>query len=94
MLVNCNSLVSNRKQALFNQILDEHKPDIICGCESKLDGTIRSEEVFPTDEYDIHRKDKKKGEGGVFIAIHSSLIVTPEVDLNTNSQLIWVKIQT
>lgn len=32
MVVNCNSLVSNRKQALFSQLIDDHKPDIVCGC--------------------------------------------------------------
>jgi hypothetical protein len=28
MVVNCNILVSNRKQALFSQLIDDHKPDI------------------------------------------------------------------
>jgi hypothetical protein len=36
--------VRNRKPALFSQLIDDHKPDIVCGCESKLDNTIKSEE--------------------------------------------------
>jgi exonuclease III len=61
--------------------IDDHKPDIVCGCESKLDNTIKSEEVFPTDEYEIYRKDKKKGEGGVFIAVNNNIVATPKIIL-------------
>jgi hypothetical protein len=60
MVVNCNSLVNNRTQALFSQLIDDHKPNIVCGCESKLDNTIKSQEVFPTDEYEIYRRQEKR----------------------------------
>lgn len=84
MVVNCNSLVSNSRQTLLNELIDEHKPDIICGCESKLYGEIKSEEVFMTDYYDIFRKDNKKEEGAVFVAVSHNLIATPEIDFNTD----------
>jgi hypothetical protein len=38
--------------------------------------------------------DKKKGEGGVFIAVNNNIVATPKIDLDTNCQLNWVQIQT
>lgn len=60
MVVNCNSLVSNRKQALFSQRIDDHKPDVGGGCESTLDNTIKSEEVFQLTNMKYIVKTRKK----------------------------------
>ncbi|XP_074650145.1 uncharacterized protein LOC141905229 [Tubulanus polymorphus] len=39
------------------------EPDIVCGTESWLDGSIGSSEIFPKD-YTVYRKDRHKGGGG------------------------------
>ena len=51
-------------------MVDEHKPDIIIGCETHLDETYTSSEVFP-QSYSIIRKDRCCGGGGVFLAKYS-----------------------
>ena len=93
MSINCNSLVGSEKRCQLMQLIDEHQPDIICGCETKLDNTIYDQEVFPTDTYEIYRKDNKKGEGGVFVAIRSSIASSHQPALNTDCEIIWVSIK-
>jgi len=74
-------------------LLDEHTPDVVCGCQSKLGPAINTQEVFPTDQYKVFRKDPKgKGEG-VSVATNISLVATPEVELNSDCDLIWARIQ-
>ena len=57
MLVNCRSLKSERKQHDFLDLVETHKPDIICGQESHIDGSFSTSEVFPTG-YIVSRKDR------------------------------------
>jgi len=64
--LNCCSLRSNSKRASFLAIIEEHHPDIVCGCESHLDNTYHASEIFP-DAYNVYRKDRVEGGGGVFI---------------------------
>ena len=47
MIINCNGLKSSRKQALFRAALDHHDPDIVLGCEAKIDNDIATYSVFP-----------------------------------------------
>lgn len=63
MTVNCNSLVSTSKRAQLLEIIDTHCPGIICGCETKLDSNHGDNEVFPTEHFEIFRRDNKQGEG-------------------------------
>ena len=94
MTVNCNSLVSQDKQAQLLQLIDEHKPDVICGCESKLSADLVNAEIFPTQHYSVHRKDKAKGEGGVFVAISHNVASLAEVTLDTDCEIVWTSIQS
>ena len=43
---NCCSLRSSLKKASLLALTNEHKPDIICGCESHLDESYLSAEIF------------------------------------------------
>ena len=47
MIVNCNGLKSPSRFSKFQVLLDFHKPDIIFGCESKLDCEVPTYSVFP-----------------------------------------------
>ena len=73
------------KRAEFWSILDATKPDVIFGCETWLKSSITNGEIFPPG-YDIYRRDRKDGYGGVLLAVHSSLnnhqiIIQPETEL-------------
>jgi len=56
--------------------LNEHKADIVMGCESHLDDSIKSPELLPAN-YSI-RKDRNLGGGGVFISIRNNLAAVVE----------------
>jgi len=58
--LNCCSLRSSGKRAVFQSLVDEHSPDIICGCELHLDGTYCNAEIFPST-YTTFRKDQIEG---------------------------------
>ena len=89
--LNCCSLRSSGKQANLLALIAEHNPDIICGCESHLDGSYSSAEVFPSN-YIILRKDRLEGAGGVFLCVNASLNVSEESELDVNAEIVWAKI--
>ena len=60
--LNCCSLRSLGKRAALKAMVDEHKPDLIMGCETHLDETYTNSEVFPQG-YSIIRKDVMEGRG-------------------------------
>ena len=70
------------------------KPHIIIGTESKLDDSIRNSEVFPSG-YEIFRKDRVDVNpgGGVFIAVHNTIIATHQPQLDCRAEAIWIKIE-
>jgi exonuclease III len=95
MSINCNSLISDKRHALFSNLLLDHKPEILCICESKLDNTISDSAILPENSgYEIvNRKDNKFGAGGVLIALRSDLIVTPLKELDTSCEVVWIKLE-
>ena len=64
-------------------IVNMYSPNIIVGSESWLKPDILSSEVFPGG-YNVYRKDRSDGYGGVFLACHQSLI-SCELDIPGNS---------
>ncbi|VDI37763.1 Hypothetical predicted protein [Mytilus galloprovincialis] len=88
MSVNCRSLISSTKHLDLQNLIETHNPDIILGCESHLDPQIASSEVFPINYSNPYRKDRKLGEGGVFIAAKSDLITT-EINIKTDCEIVW-----
>jgi hypothetical protein len=74
-------------------LVDRTKPDIILGCESKLDSNYTSTEVFPPG-FEVFRKDRSSSGGGVFVAVTDSLLVTHECCLDVGAEIVWIKLQT
>ena len=73
MVINCDGLKGEKGGLTFQTALEQHSPDLIIGCESKLDTTIPTGSIFP-EGYGITRKDGTKSGGGVFTAIRDNLI--------------------
>ena len=77
------------QKAAFLALIDEHNPDVICGCESHLDQSFYASEIFP-DIYNVFRKDCTMGGGGVFLCIKKYLQVLEKPQLDVEAELIWV----
>jgi len=73
--LNCCSQCSTGKRTRLLSLIDEHNPDIICGCESHLDESYHTAKFFP-NECAVLRKDHVEGAGGVFICITKCLNVS------------------
>ena len=52
------------KTAEFVNLLNYTKPDVVCGTESWLNKDIKSSEIFPTNDYQVFRKDRDSLGGG------------------------------
>ena len=76
-MTNCNGLKSNSKNATLNFMIDLHQPDVILGCETKIDPSVPRYSMFP-DTYEIYLKDRSLSGGGEFIAVKKSLITVEE----------------
>ena len=59
-----------------------------------MDSSISNGEVFPCD-FEIFRKDRISDNpgGGIFIAIHNTILATHQPKLDSNSEAIWVKLE-
>ena len=68
-VINFGSLISHDKHLQLCQFIETFKPDVILGCETKLESSIQSSSIFP-DEYTVsqpNRKDRAYGGGGVLM---------------------------
>ena len=63
--IKCNSIKGEDTNLDFHTTIEQHKPDIIFGCESKIDENIPTYSVFP-GTYEVYRKDRTANGGGVF----------------------------
>ena len=88
LIVNCNSIQG--KSSEFKTVVHYIKPDIIIGTESKLGPDVLDSEVFP-EWYVPYRKDRKRGGGGVFLAI-KNCYPSSRIDTSSwegNSEQVW-----
>ena len=92
VIVNCNGLKSASKKSQFQALIDQHRPDIVLGCESKLGNSISTHSVFPSD-FNVFRKDRDEHGGGVFVAVHNSLIVSNCPEFDVDCELLWCSLQ-
>ena len=77
LTVNCNSLQSKSKQNQLIDLIESHNPDIICGQESKLDESMKTNEIFPPPFQDqVSPKDFKAGERDVFVAGKNDILAS------------------
>ena len=86
--INFQSIYSKRDE--FWSLIDAVKPDVIYGCETWLKPNISQGEIFPPG-YDVYRRDRKDGWGGVLLGIHSSLN-SYQIDIETNAEFVAAKI--
>ena len=70
-MINCQSILA--KKSVFQNFLTNYNPAIVIGCESWLSSDILSSEIFPS-HYQVYRKDRPNGYGGVFIACQDFLL--------------------
>ena len=87
--VNFQSVVNKKDQ--FHALIDETKPDIIVGTESWLRPEIKTTEIFPPS-FTVYRQDRETHAGGVFTAVHNTLISSRQEHLETPGEMTWVKI--
>lgn len=92
MVINCNGLKSSAKQAAFRASVEYHRPDIIMGCESKIDNKMHTYSLFP-DNYTVYRKDRNANGGGVFVATKDTLISDNLPNLDSDCEIIWTSLQ-
>ena len=86
--INFLSIYSTRAE--FWSFVDAVKPGVIYGCETWLKPNISQGEIFPPG-YDVYRRDRKDGWGGVLLGIHGSLN-SYQIDIETNAEFVAAKI--
>ena len=93
--VNCQSVCP--KKGEFQNLINNTSPHIVVATETWLtegdhkDGEIGEVNKFSSD-YNIYRKDRKDGYGGVFVAVTKDLISERAVELETEAEMVWVRI--
>ena len=95
LVVNCQSIRGANRKPLFHNMIESTKPDIVIGCESWLDNSISSTEVFPPD-YKAYRKYRRDGShGGVFTLVSDQLQSDEpeELKVDTRCELQWVRVK-
>jgi len=70
-------------------LLNEHKPHIVIGCESHLDNSYLSTEIFSSS----FAKDRCNGGGGVFLAFDNILPIVEMPELDADVEVIWARFQ-
>jgi hypothetical protein len=92
-ILNCRSIRSTEKRSRLQTLIASTEPDILFGTESHLGPDYTNAETFDPN-YNVFRKDRKEGGGGVFLLIKHSFIVTPLPELDTKCEIIWCKLET
>ena len=75
----------------FRSFMDLHQPDILLGCESKLDGEP-TYSVFPAN-YTVYRTDRNSHGCGVFIAIKDIYPSYPLYPSTANCEIVWASLE-
>ena len=95
MEMNCNSIRSGEWSSIFKAHIESYKPDIVFGCESKLNQDIPIYSCFPPD-YTVLCKDCPSSEGGgVFLAVKSTIVISelPELNDESDQEAIWASVR-
>ena len=92
--INLRSINSNNKKYELHAILDQVKPDIVIGTETWLNSDIHNSEIIPDElEFEVFRRDRGSRGGGVFILVSNRYIAHREQHLETNCEILWVKLE-
>ena len=93
MVANCDGVTG--KKATIDNMLTSLQPDFFLAVESKLDNSVFDAEFLPPPYRDFPpaRKDRKRGGGGVFIAVREGVVAEHLTEFDTSCEISWVKIQ-
>ena len=73
--------------------LDFHQPHIVAIQETKIDSSIATSELFPESfPYNVYGKDRNLYGGGVMLLVHKDISHMPIMELENNSESVWVKV--
>ncbi len=92
MQINCNGLKGDDCKTRFVAAVEQHKPDVIFGCESKLDEGTPTYSIF-SDEYEVYRKDRTAHGGGVFVAVKNNIVAVDRPEFDSDAEIVWVSIE-
>ena len=73
------------------EVIDTRKPEIVVGSETWLNNSIHNSEVLPTN-YEVYRKDRKDGYGGVLIAVKNTLI-SQDLEIKSDCEIVGTRIE-
>ena len=90
--ININGIRGKKND--FAAYLDTYKPGIVAVQETKIDENISSAEIIPNScNYSVYRRDRNDGAGGVMTLVRKDIVHTPLMELENDSESIWVKIK-
>ena len=95
--INIRSILSvddsgSRLDHLYNYMCKDNKIDIMFLSETKLDNTIKNEDI-DIEGYQVYRKDRNRSGGGVAIYTRNEFQVEYLTDLNIDGiEMLWLKI--
>ncbi|CAC5424561.1 unnamed protein product [Mytilus coruscus] len=93
--INFQSLWNKKPELL--EIINSCKTDIIIGTDTWLDKSIPPTDFFQSSLYNVYRNDrptnnKNQSHGGVLIAFTKESISSEIVELKTDSEIVWAKL--
>ena len=93
-IININFQSCKTKTQELQHLIHSIKPDVIIGTETWLHSEISSNKIFKPDMgYNVYRKDRSnQAYGGVLLAISKKLNSCECPGLDTDCELLWVKI--
>lgn len=92
--LNINFQSALPKKVELWQLIDSYKPQIIFGTETWLRKEINTTELFPNElGFEVFRKDREDGHGGVLLAIKKELN-PQELNIDTNAEATFATIKS
>lgn len=89
LVTNLQGILS-KNENLVN-LIDSTDPDIVIASETWLNSSVKNSEIFQPDIYEVSRKDRPDGYGGVLIAAKKNLN-SQEISVKLAGEQVWVKI--
>ena len=77
----------------MQELICTHHPDIILCQETKLDASVNSNEIFPTD-FAVVRKDRTCHGDGVCIAVSDKIVFSHCSDLENDHEMVWLRFKS
>ena len=92
-VVNINFQSIMNKKADLQEFIYSYKPDIIVGTETWLSANVCNNEIIPAEwNFNVYRKDRQDGYGGVMIAVSKAIPSYELTALQADCELVWIQI--